>query len=99
MITKEPSPLPAKTRVTFELPASVWAGQVHVVGDFNGWSQSRTPMRQTGADGAWRVTLDLDEGGVYEFRYLMDDGTWHTDSGADGFVTNEYGTDNAVVRT
>ncbi len=99
MINKEPSPRSGKVRVTFELPASVWAGQVHLVGDFNQWDQHRTPMRQTGPDGAWRVTLDLEAGNEYEFRYLIDDETWHTDAGADGFVTNDYGTDNAVVRT
>jgi 1,4-alpha-glucan branching enzyme len=99
MIYMEAGSSPGTTRVTFELPASFWAGQVYVVGEFNDWDQQRTPMRQTGPDGAWRVTLELAAGSEYEFRYLIDGETWHTDDTADSFVTNEYGSDNSVVRT
>ena len=99
MIFKEPSAVPGKLRVTFELPASIWAERVHLVGQFNEWDRARTPMRQTGPDGGWRVTLELERGVAYQFRYLIDGETWYNDYTADSYVANEYGSDNSVVRT
>jgi 1,4-alpha-glucan branching enzyme len=99
MIYKEPSATAGKVSVTFELPASVWAERVNLVGEFNGWDRSRTPMRQSGPYGAWRVTLALDVDREYQFLYLIDGTTWYTDYAADSFVVNEYGTDNSIVRT
>jgi 1,4-alpha-glucan branching enzyme len=84
-------------RVTFALPGSVWAERVHLVGEFNDWHRTATPMRQSGDEGLWRVTLELDAGRRYQYRYLLDGEIWHTDYGADDFVANEYGSDNAVV--
>lgn len=43
MIYKTPSPKPNHVRVTFELPASLWAHQVFLVGDFNGWGPATLP--------------------------------------------------------
>ena len=99
MIHREPGAAAGTVRVTFELPSSMWAEQVHLVGSFNDWSQTRTPMRQTGPDGAWRVTLELPAHGTFEFRYLIDGETWYTDYTADAYVVNEYGSDNSVVHT
>jgi 1,4-alpha-glucan branching enzyme len=99
MILKEASATPGKVRVTFELPNSIWAERVYLVGAFNDWDRTRTPMRQTGPDGSWRVTLELDAGGEYQFRYLIDGETWYNDNSTDTFVANDYGSDNSVVRT
>ncbi len=95
MIYKTRSPLLDHVRVTFELPASVWADRIFLVGDFNQWCLTATPMGQD-RDGIWRVTVDLPWGRRYEFRYLID-GQWKTDAHADGFAINTYGTDNSVV--
>ncbi|OUC09534.1 hypothetical protein RY27_02285, partial [Litorilinea aerophila] len=54
------------------------------------------PMRQD-HDGVWRAEVELPAGQSYEFRYLID-GQWRTDFHADGFTTNNYGTENSVVR-
>ncbi len=97
MIYKTRSSQPDHVRVTFELPASVWADRIFLVGDFNQWSLTATPMCQE-RDGVWRVTVDLPSGCRYEFRYLID-GQWKTDAHADGFATNIYGTDNSIVET
>lgn len=95
MIYKILSPKPNHVRVIFELPAGVWADRIFVVGDFNDWCVSATPMCQD-RDGVWRVTADLAVGSQSEFRYLID-GQWSTDHHADGFTTNVYGTDNSVI--
>ncbi len=87
MIHKMPSSRPEHTQVTFELPSSLWADRVYVVGNFNHWSQTTTPLTQA-RDGIWRATVELFEGQQYQFRYLIN-GTWTADFQADGFVGGE----------
>jgi len=99
MIRKQPSADGATVKVTFELPSSIWAESVNLVGDFNGWSTTSLPMRQEGSDGTWRITLELPSGYEYQFRYLVDDRDWHNDGQADRFAANRYGSDNSVVTT
>jgi 1,4-alpha-glucan branching enzyme len=99
MIYKEPLPDGKAVRVTFELPSSVWAERVNLVGDFNNWSTTQHEMRQVRSDGAWRISLDLPVGGEYQFRYLINGHDWHNDWHADRYVLNRYGTDNSVVAT
>jgi 1,4-alpha-glucan branching enzyme len=81
MIDKTHSPLLHHIRVTFALPAWVWADQISVVGDFNQWRANATPMHQE-RDGSWRTMVDLPCGRCYEFRYLIDS-EWRTDLQAD----------------
>ncbi len=95
MIHKTTSPQPNHVRVVFELPSCIWADRIFLVGDFNKWSATATPMRQN-RDGVWRITLDLPHGSRYEYRYLID-GLWKTDSHADGFATNLHGLESSVV--
>lgn len=96
MIKKSPSPLKGCVRVCFELPPCLWADRVAVASEFNNWDTYATPMHQD-EDGVWRAIVDLPCGREYEFRYVVD-GEWMTDLHADGFSTNEYGTDNSVIR-
>ena len=95
MIKKAASPLPGHVRITFELPASMWADHIFLTGDFNNWADSDLPMRQS-RDGIWRASLDLRAGRFYEFRYIVD-GNWQTDYHADGFSSNRYGSHNSIV--
>lgn len=96
MIRKFKASRPGYVRVVFELPACLWADRIYLTGDFNNWDQTATPMRQD-HDGVWRAEVELPAGQSYEFRYLID-GQWRTDFHADGFTTNNYGTQNSVVR-
>jgi 1,4-alpha-glucan branching enzyme len=84
-------------RVTFALPATIWADTVHVVGDFNGWNERATPLRHT--ETAWMITLELAAGYEYQYRYLLNGNEWHNDWHADRYVSNPYGGDNSVVIT
>ncbi|MGC9360125.1 MAG: isoamylase early set domain-containing protein, partial [Anaerolineae bacterium] len=59
-----------KVRVTFRLPSTIWAESVHLVGDFNDWSRTSHPLRRT-RDGEWEISLQLEEGKTYQFRYLV----------------------------
>jgi hypothetical protein len=95
MIDKILSPLPHHVRVVFELPAHLWADQVFVVGDFNGWDICATPLHQL-RDGRWRAVVDLPYGCRSEFRYLVD-GRWLADAYADGFTAGLDGNENSIV--
>ena len=97
MIHKMPSSKPGYVRVIFELPACLWADRVFLVGDFNDWDTAVTPFVQ-GRDGVWRAVLDLPCGREFQFRYLVD-GRWQTDYHADGWVENEFGSQNSIVST
>ena len=99
MIYKETLPNNQGVQVTFELPSSIWAERVNLVGDFNAWDTASDEMRQGRNDGKWRITLVLPEGKEYEFRYLVNGRDWHNDWHADKYRSNKYGTDNSVVCT
>ena len=67
-------PLQEDGVVRFFFPDST-AQQVFLAGDFNGWSQSATPLDREGAGFVTRVFLDP---GSYEYKFLVD-GTWRAD--------------------
>jgi hypothetical protein len=82
--------------VTFTLPAEVVATTVALCGDFNGWSTEDTWLER-GEDGIWRVTIALEPGRSYRYRYLLDGERWENDWRADRYVQNPYGSTDSVV--
>ena len=82
--------------VKFTLPDSLWADEVYLVGDFNGWNRTSHPMQRE-RSGEWSTTVELGSGHAYQFRYLVDNHEWLNDPQADAFVCNPYGSDNFVV--
>ena len=90
-------------KVTFEvpkaeLPEGIEVETVHVVGEFNDWDPTATPMaRRRG--GVYRATLDLEPGREYQFRYLVNGEHWCNDWRADAYVPSSTGGDNCVVLT
>ena len=98
MIVKKPSSNPAKMLVTFQLPSTIWAETVHLVGDFNDWSRHTNPLKRA-ASGMWEITLELDADETYQFRYLVDGNHWQNDWNADRYVPNPLGGDNSVIET
>jgi 1,4-alpha-glucan branching enzyme len=99
MIYKDPLPDGETVRVTFEMPSSVWAERVNLVGDFNDWDTARDEMQQSRTNGNWRITLALRKGQEYQFRYLVNGQDWHNDWHADKYARNKFGSDNSVVVT
>jgi 1,4-alpha-glucan branching enzyme len=98
MIRKTELPDGKEVRVTFELPSSIWAESIYLVGEFNQWSKASLPLRQE-RDGTWEVTLDLPRGRRYQFLYLVNGTQWQNDSNADGYVPNDFGASNSMVST
>jgi hypothetical protein len=89
-------------KVTFELPEAelpegVDVESVHLVGEFNEWDHTATPMKRK--EGAFRVTLELEPGKTYQFRYLVNGERWCNDWHADGYVLGGFGADNCAVVT
>ncbi len=75
------------SKVTFRVPAEIAAGCDHVslVGEFNGWDPQATRMRRL-KSGEFKVTVDLEVGREYQYRYLLDQQRWTNDESADRYV-------------
>jgi len=70
------------------------ASKVSLVGDFNAWDTSKTPMVH--ADGGlWTVTLPL-TAGRHLYAFVVDGTTWNTDPGAPIAPDDGFGHANSV---
>jgi hypothetical protein len=83
---------PRLTQFVLVAPA---AASVALVGDFNDWSASATPLERTERDGVWWVTVPL-EPGRYRYSFVVDGTTWRSDPDAPA-VDDEFGRANSVV--
>lgn len=85
-------------RVRFTVPkeAVSEAETVCVMGEFNDWSRDATPMKRR-TNGDFSVTLDLEKGRSYRFRYLIDGCVYENDWKADRYEPNPYGGEDSVV--
>lgn len=82
-------------KVTFTVPAAE-ANEVHVVGTFNDWNVSATPLKKL-KNGNFKGTLNLDQDQAYEFRYVVD-GNYINDEQADRYQWSEFAwADNGVL--
>jgi 1,4-alpha-glucan branching enzyme len=97
MITKQAVAEADRILVTFELPLTGQVERVNLVGEFNDWDEAATQMRSAERDPCWRVTLDLEVGRRYRFRYLVDGHEWLNDWYADDFAENPYGSYDSVI--
>ena len=88
-------------KVTFRLTGdeAADAESVHLVGDFNDWDTTATPMQHL-KSGDFKLTMDLDLDREYEFRYLINEETWMNDEEADTLVDTPYpDVRNSVIKT
>lgn len=91
-------------RVTFEVPATelpqgIEVENVLLVGEFNDWDMGAAVPLVRNKKGVYRVTVDLEPGRDYQFRYLVNGERWCNDWHADGYVANSLGADNCIVST
>jgi hypothetical protein len=87
--------------VVFELPKAecpqgVKVKRVNLMGDFNDWKPSGTPMSLN--QDVYAASLELDPGHDYQFRYLINGKVWCNDWHADTYIPNLFGDENCVVR-
>ena len=86
-------------KVTFGLKGEVAESAVtaHIVGEFNDWDIRATPMKKL-KNGAFTLTIDLERGREYQFRYLIDGAKWGNALNADRYAPIPYGdSENSVV--
>ena len=91
------------SKITFEIPQEelpewVDVQTVHLVGDFNYLDTAATPMKKL-KNGTFKVTLDLEPGCEFHFRYLLDSEFWCNEWHADGYAPSGFGADNCIVTT
>ena len=72
-------------KVTFAVPQDQVENGISVVGDFNNWDPLANPMVKR-SNKTYSVTVDLQPGHSYAFRYLADGGQWFNDDEADEYV-------------
>jgi 1,4-alpha-glucan branching enzyme len=87
-------------KVEFVLPDAIAAEaeSAFIVGDFNNWDETATPMQQL-KNGTFKASLNLDPDREYQFRYLINGKQWHNDWDADKYVSNPFSGDNSVIST
>jgi 1,4-alpha-glucan branching enzyme len=97
-IKKEPLKTGPVCRVTFVLPkeAAPEAETVCIIGEFNSWSRDATPLKRR-PNGDFSVSLDLETGRSYRFRYLIDGCRFENDWKADRYESNPFGGEDSVV--
>ena len=86
-------------KVTFivEKEATQGAERISIAGDFNCWSSTETPLKKE-KNGSFSVTLELEAGKEYQYRYLLDGSRWENDWKADKYIPAPFSnTDNSVV--
>jgi 1,4-alpha-glucan branching enzyme len=85
-------------KVKFSLAGDQYksASSILLVGDFNNWQLGETPLKMA-KTGVWSVSLDLETGKSYQFRYLIDGTNWENDPEADSFIPSGLGSENSVL--
>ena len=83
-------------RVTFKYKNPENAETAALAGGFNNWSFQENPMKKL-KDGSFSVTLSLQVGNSYPFRYVLNSNIWVNDEDANCYLPNEYGGENSVV--
>lgn len=94
MITMSQGARPGKVAVVFAVPDC--GRPVAVVGSFNNWDPYASPLRRR-SNGTRSCTIEVDDGDLVTFRYLIDGHAWADDPDADQIPDNLGGTHCAVV--
>ncbi|MFW5851663.1 MAG: isoamylase early set domain-containing protein [Bacteroidota bacterium] len=84
-------------KVTFQVPADILAGskKAAVVGEFNDWNPEANPVRVV--KGAGSVSVALETGKSYQYKFIIDCERWENDPEADSYIANEFGEANSIV--
>jgi 1,4-alpha-glucan branching enzyme len=97
MLRKNYSKTGRTCRVTFKLPGDINAKTASLCGDFNHWDRDVGKMKQL-KDGGFSITISLEPGRTYRFRYFLDGERWENDWAADDYLPNKYGSEDSVIK-
>ena len=96
MIHKRPARSENRVIIKFEVPGSVWAERINLVGDFNDWDRESLPFTRN-RDENWHVELEVEEGSEHRFRYLVNGDYWGHDWHADKHAPGTDGSCDSIV--
>ena len=88
MITKKNfKAKPEITKVTFKVTSEELDGskKVALAGDFNDWNLTTNVLKKD-KTGDYKVTVELEKGKAYEFKYVKDGENWFNDASADSYT-------------
>ena len=83
--------------VPFSLPNQVNAKVAHLYGDFTEWEKSPKEISSQ-EDAGFSITLSLNAGHDYCFRYVLDGQRWENDWAAEAYIPNPFGTEDSVLK-
>ena len=72
------------------------ATHIALVGDFNDWDATRTPMRRAGREALWTAVVPLAPG-RYHYAFLVDGARWLADPSAPIARDEDYGAPSSVL--
>jgi len=72
------------------------ARSVSVVGDFNDWDPTATPLARDGREGVWVVEVDL-RSGRHLYSFVVDGDIWAPDDGVPRAPDDEFGRPSSVL--
>lgn len=87
-------------KITFTLPAEALGNATGAVllGDFNDWSLDKGISLSVQPDGTLAASVELEAGKSYQYRFLLNDGTWINDWAAQQYVhDNAFGVENSLI--
>ncbi len=96
MLKKNYSKTGKSCRVTFNLPPETGGETALLCGDFTDWQKQAKAMKPL-KKGGFSLTLCLPAEQSYRFRYLLDGIHWHNDDQADGYIPNDYGSQDSLI--
>jgi len=96
MDSRPPAPPEEDSRALQFVLVAPHATRVSLVGDFNDWDATRTPMRQTGTEALWTVVVPLVPG-RYHYAFFVDDSRWLADPSAPVARDEDYGAPSSVL--
>lgn len=83
-------------RVTFRVPSEIDATNIALCGDFNEWNKKATLMKPL-REGGFSVTITLPANQSYRFKYYLGGQRWENDRNADGYIRNDFGSEDSVL--
>ena len=89
------TPVRSATTVMQFVVVAHGASSVALVGDFNDWDATTTPMRPANGGGLWSVTVPLAPG-RHRYAFLVNGSRWLADPAAPR-VQDDFGTPSSVV--
>jgi len=96
MDSRPPAPHEAESRAFQFVLVAPRATRVSLVGDFNDWDATRTPMRRTGTEALWTAVVPLVPG-RYHYAFFVDGSRWLADPSAPVARDEDYGAPSSVL--